>query len=454
MPWFFVSVLAVIAVFAAIGSRASCKVASASDYAVAGHRAGPTAIAGVIMGALVAGGSTVGTVQLAYDVGLSAWWFTLGSGIACAILGAFFARRARSSEMSTLTEIMERSYGKPVASLTMLSAMLGTLLSVVTQFMAGCALLMTILPISRVVATLLLSLLILAFIFGGGLKSYGAVGTAKTALLYALLAAGCIRCMTMGQGIGEIVSSFSFDPWLNIFGSGVGNGLGACGSLVTGVLCTQIYMQAVFSARSERDAVRGCTIAAIAIPPVGLMCIWIGLAMRNAGVEIDPVQALPYFLNEYFHPAIGGIFWAGLAVTVIGGASGLCLGVATNIAIDIAPRVLKIEKNDRRVLVISRCAVLATVASCAAVSLAAAGAHILNVSYIAVGLRGAGMVIPLIAALVRPGLISKRGALASSSAGIVVMLAAWAFTDAEPMFCGLTASASAAAVSILLDRRK
>ncbi|MBQ2218175.1 MAG: sodium:solute symporter family protein, partial [Firmicutes bacterium] len=43
-------------------------------------------VAGVIIGTLVGGSSTVGTAQLAYTYGLSAWWFTLGAGISCLVL--------------------------------------------------------------------------------------------------------------------------------------------------------------------------------------------------------------------------------------------------------------------------------------------------------------------------------------------------------------------------------
>ena len=43
-------------------------------------------VAGIIIGTLVGGSSTIGTAQLAYHYGLSAWWFTLGAGIACLIL--------------------------------------------------------------------------------------------------------------------------------------------------------------------------------------------------------------------------------------------------------------------------------------------------------------------------------------------------------------------------------
>ena len=51
-----------------------------------GGKIGFGVVAGLIMGTLVGGSSTVGTAQLAYNYGMSAWWFTLGGGIACLVL--------------------------------------------------------------------------------------------------------------------------------------------------------------------------------------------------------------------------------------------------------------------------------------------------------------------------------------------------------------------------------
>ena len=44
----------------------------------------------VIIGTLVGGVSTIGTVQSAYNNGISAWIFTLGSGVSCFYPGLFF----------------------------------------------------------------------------------------------------------------------------------------------------------------------------------------------------------------------------------------------------------------------------------------------------------------------------------------------------------------------------
>ena len=64
------------------GIYSARSVKSAEGYSLGGRSAGVPLVAGSIAGTVVGGGATVGTAQLAYSMGLSAWWFTLGSGIA------------------------------------------------------------------------------------------------------------------------------------------------------------------------------------------------------------------------------------------------------------------------------------------------------------------------------------------------------------------------------------
>jgi SSS family solute:Na+ symporter len=287
--------------------------------------------------------------------------------------------------------------------------------------------------------------MIAAFIFSGGIKSYAAVGNAKTIALYLLLAVCCARAVTDGYTASALLSSLPPVPWFSLFGFGVGKALGACISLIVGIVCTQIYVQAVFSASGEREARTGCLISALLIPPIGLMGTWLGLSLRAAGVEIEPAQALPYFILNSFHPAVGGALWAFLAIAVIGGASGLCLGVATNVSMDVYLRFARIDRGDIRALWASRVSVLLAVAASAALGVLFEGALILHLSYIGMGLRGAAMFVPMSAAILRPGLISREAAFASSFSGLAAMLATWALLpNIEPLFMGMLVSAIAA----------
>ena len=60
-----------------------------------GNKIGFGIAAGLIMGTLVGGTSTVGTAQLAYNFGMTAWWFTLGGGLGCLVLALIYVKPLR-----------------------------------------------------------------------------------------------------------------------------------------------------------------------------------------------------------------------------------------------------------------------------------------------------------------------------------------------------------------------
>ena len=84
------------------GIYAGRKIKSADDYALGGRSAGIGMVAGSIIGTIVGGAATIGTAQLGFQLGLTAWWFTLGSGIGFIIMGLFYARPLRNSGLMTI----------------------------------------------------------------------------------------------------------------------------------------------------------------------------------------------------------------------------------------------------------------------------------------------------------------------------------------------------------------
>jgi len=104
-------------------------------------------VAGSIAGTVVGGGATVGTAQLAYTVGISAWWFTLGSGIAFILMGLFYARPLRAAGLTTIPEVLTAHYGKSAGTIASLVASAGILLSAVASSLPGIGILSAVLRI-------------------------------------------------------------------------------------------------------------------------------------------------------------------------------------------------------------------------------------------------------------------------------------------------------------------
>lgn len=453
MTIFAASAILMMAVFIVAGIWFGRKSMSSSDYSMAGRKSGTLGVSGILLGSLVGGASTVGTVQMAYQWGLSAWWFTLGGGLGCLVMGIWFAAPLRRSGMETIPGFISLSYGRTSGNVAVLASVTGTFISIVAQFLSASALLKGVFPASGHVSILLAGVLILSFIFMGGLKSFSAIGVGKITVLYLVLmicAAESVRILFSFRGT---LTSLPLHPFFNIFGQGLGDGLSAGLSLVAGVLCTQIYIQAVFSASSPSTARRGALLSAVIMPPLGILGIIVGMGMRRTGVAIESSTALSHFIASNFSPFAGGLLWGGILITVIGTAAGLTLGVATNLVFDLPLSSLFLNGKERNKTWAIRLAVLLLVISAGITGAAAEGSMILKWSYLSMGLRASGTIFPLTAAVLAPGRISPLMALLSGSAGLLATVL-WPLTKTplQPLFAGLAVSGVFALIGLYCGR--
>jgi SSS family solute:Na+ symporter len=432
----------VLLAFVILGTLAAGGVRSASDYTLAGRKAGSLEVSGILLGALVGGASTVGTVEMAYRWGMAAWWFTLGGGIGCLILGLWFARPLRRTGLTTIPELLEKQYGRGTGIVALAASTLGTFISVVAQFLAGLAMLQGIWPLSDSAAAAGVAMAILGFILLGGLKSYGILGKAKIAFLYLVLVSCAGVAAAKGATLAALWGGLPFHPWFNLLGRGPAIDLNAGLSLVVGVMTTQIYIQAVFAASGEHTARKGALLSAALMPPLGLFAIWVGLDMRIRQPGLVASQVLPRFISQNFPPLLAGCLWSGIAITIIGTAAGLCLGIATNLARDL-PFALGLSRpSDRRLLTLNRATLVVLVFGAALLARLAPGSLILSWSYLSMGLRGAGTFLPFAVALLAPGRLMPRWAFLSSLSGLATVLF-WPLSGlpGDPLLSGLFISA-------------
>ena len=108
----YIGLLFTVALIILVGTISGRKVKNASDFSTGSGKAGTWIVCGAIMGTLVSGQATIGTAQLAFSYGISAWWFTLGSAIGCLILSIAYVIPLRHSGSVTLLEVVSKEYGK------------------------------------------------------------------------------------------------------------------------------------------------------------------------------------------------------------------------------------------------------------------------------------------------------------------------------------------------------
>ncbi len=317
--------------------KQSTKVKSASDFSVADRTLNWTGVSWVIIGTLVGGVSTIGTVQIAYTHGISACIFTFGSSISCFLLGCFFAKALREEGVVTVSEYLGKYFGKQFRYYSSALSSTGMFVHVIGQFLASIAILQSVFGFGDILSVGFTVVLIGVFVVTGGISGAGLIGKIKFYMLYMIMVISAGLALYKGGGLKQIISQLPQNiNMLSFADYGFQPAAIDMFSMVAGVLSTQIYLQAIFSAKDVKHAKNGAFLSAAVIPPIGVMGIVIGLYLRANFPEVaeNAAQALPFFFYQSFPAVIAALFSAGLLLIVLGTGAGLVLGVTTNIYCD------------------------------------------------------------------------------------------------------------------------
>ncbi len=431
--------VAMLAVFG-IGIYSGRKVRTALDFSVSGRRAGSFLVMGTILGTLVGGASTIGTAQLAYIYGFSAWWFTLGGGIGCLIIAIFLVVPMRETHFETIPRFISSSFGTTAGVLAALFVSLGMFINIMPQIFSSTALLSSMFALDLRLAALITVALAIIYVVFGGAWGTGLMGVTKIMLTcFCMIACGAVALVLAG-GPGAIGEFFPAYPWFSLFGRGVNTDLASAFSLMVGVLSSQIYFQGIFCSRDLKAARGGALLSAILAPAIGLGGILVGLFMRMHYPDINPAQALPLFVINYLPAWFAGIVLATLLLAAIGTGAGLTLGVSTMLNRDIFLR-LRPSADDRTILKVFRILIVLVMVTALLVALLVdGGALILSWSYLSLGLRGATVCFPLLAVIFLKGKISPlAGTLAVAAGPSIVILGTALNFSINPLYPGLAA---------------
>ena len=488
-PIHIVGIVLTVGVLVAVSVLSGRKVKDARSFTTGG-RAGSWMVCGAILGTLVGGQSTIGTAQLAFSFGLSAWWFTIGAALGALVLGLVYAGPLRRSGCTTVMEVVRQQYGRRAETVGSILFLVGIFISITSQLLSSSAMITSLFGLPTAAALAVGAALIAALVFFGGIRSAGSGGIIKLILLYISSLAAGIAVWHIGHGltgIHESIATLYTSPQLAAmndiggaedihrrYGTFLARGplkdLGGCLSLTLGVVCTQTYAQAIWSAATTRKARQGALLCAALIPLIGAACTLVGMYMRGhyvtsaelaalqqageqlpdgIGVIENSLQAFPTFILAHLPAWLGGIALGTLLINILGCGSGLVLGAATILTRDVYGNLLALLRRQSRLdaLAQTRLSILLLLVLGAMAAHFMQGSFINDLGFLSLGLRAAALLLPLSAALWLPGRFGPRAVTAAMVAGTVAMLAAGLLgLPADPMYYGLAASALALAV--------
>ncbi|MGN0331638.1 MAG: sodium:solute symporter [Lachnospiraceae bacterium] len=453
----YIGALLVIVLIIGTGVYSGRQVKSAADFD-GGHNGTVGLVTGAIIGTLVGGSSTIGTAQLAYTYGFSAWWFTLGGGIGVLILGLVFAKPLYNSGIKTLPQLFAAEYGEKSSTIVALLNSLGTFLSIVAQILSGVALITAVSSLTSWQGTILTIVLMLAYVLFGGSLGAGLVGIVKTILMYVSVGICGIFAIYISGGLDVFLNNpaLPHDVYFNLIARGATVDLGAGISLLLGVLTTQSYISAIITAKSLKVSRAGAILSAVLIPIIGVAGIFVGMYMRLNYPDIDTKMALPVFILDKMPPLAAGIMLATLLVAVVGTGAGLSLGMSSIFCRDIYKVYINKEAGPEKTLKVTRVIIVVILVVSAIFSCGNLGDLILGWSFMSMGLRGSVAFIPLCTALFMPGKVPPKYAMAAMIAGPVFTLIGKFILPAtiDSLFLGIAVTIIITAVGIAANKNK
>lgn len=460
------------------------KVKDAKTFTTGGH-AGSWMVCGAILGTLVGGQSTIGTAQLAFSFGISAWWFTIGAALGALVLALVYAGPIRRSGCTTLLEIVAKEYGRKAETIGSTLFLIGIFISIMAQVLSSSAMVTSLFHIPLTWAAVISGVLIMLFVLFGGIQSAGAGGIVKLVLLYISCITAGIVVWHLGKGLTginhDIESLYASSPLRQLngltdiesihhrYGSMVARGplkdIGGCLSLMLGVVTTQTYAQGIWSGATTAKARRGGLYCAFLIPLIGAACTLVGMYMRGhyvtaaelsalqaasetlpegIGVIQTSLEAFPAFVLGHLPAWLGGIALGAMLVNIMGCGSGLVLGASTILVRDVYGNLaakLGKAKPAHSQLAQTRLTIAGLLALAVIIALSVKGTFINDLGFLSLGLRAVALLFPLSFALFLPGRFSSRAVGPAMVAGTGVMLLAKSLSlPADPVYYGLAAS--------------
>jgi SSS family solute:Na+ symporter len=434
-----ISIVATLLVVALVGIYSGRKVKNSSDFATAGKKAGWQIVGGTIIGTLVGAASTVATSQMAFVYGFSAWWYTLGSSLACFLLAVIFTKRLWYSNTKTVPEILSKEYGKAANVSLSFMLCLSLFLSVIPQVLALSALLSSMLQIGLILATVLAIVLMIVYVVFGGVWGTGLAGVCKTILIYFSIVIAGFVVMSQAGGFSGFTDNLPDFPYFSMWGRGVSVGIGGFVSAISGVLSSQTYIQAVMSGKSVNASRIGAISCAVLIPPIGFVSVLIGLFMKIHFPDINAASAFPLFILQYMNPWVAGVILATILIAVIGTGAGITLGISTILTNDIYKKIFRPDATDKQILFVSRLFIVLSLAVTFVFTYGNLKSLMLQWTFLSMGLRGTAGFLPLVFALFLQGKVRAKAAVLGMTLGPIGVIF-WKFFGnkaIDPVYLGI-----------------
>jgi SSS family solute:Na+ symporter len=428
------------------------RATSAEDYLVAGRRLGPFMYVGTLSAVVLGGASTIGSVSLGYQYGVSGMWLVFMIGLGIIALGVLLSTRLSRLGVFTVAEMLELRYGAASRLIGALIVAAYALMIAVTSTIAIGTVFNVILGLPPTVAILLAGGVVVLYSVVGGMWSITltdvlqfcimTVGIFLILLPVAISRAGGFSGMREELpgaffGLVSIGGSTIFTYFLLFF---------------FGLMIGQDIWQRVFTARSAAVARWGAVVAGIYCLLYGLAGALVGTAAKVLLPDLRvPDNAFAEVATEVLPAGLLGLVLAAALAAVMSTSSAGLLAASTLLANDVYARF--VSGRDHAGVGVDRLFTLLVGAIVLVISVLVS--DVIGALTVAYDLLVGAIFVPVVGALFWRR-ATGAGALASIVVGgltVVALMVRDGLLANSPIYGGLIASLAAFVVASVLTPR-
>jgi solute:Na+ symporter, SSS family len=410
---------------------------TADDYLVAGRRLGYPMFIGTLSAVVLGGASTVGTMSLGYEHGLSGAALVFMIGLGLIGLGVLLSRRLARAGVYTVPELMAKRYGISARLVSVAIMAAYALMIAVTSTIASGTVFNSLLGVSTTVAILIAGGVVVIYCVTGGMWSLTLTDIIQFAIMtfgiFALLLPFAIaEAGGLGAMADELPASY-FDPtsigWNTIFTYFL--------LFFFGLMIGQDIWQRIFTGRDEKVIRRGTIVAGLYCMLYGIAGALIGAAAKvvlpNLG---NPDETFAAIVEAVLPTGIIGLVLAAALAAIMSTASAALLASSTILANDLLALVRPVANP------LTATRVMTLIVGAAVVGVSLVLNDVVGALTVAYDLLTGALFVPIVL-----GLLWARGtsraavaSIAVSSVVIVALMIISGLYSNDPIIYGLLTS--------------
>ncbi|ENH95819.1 sodium/solute symporter [Gracilibacillus halophilus YIM-C55.5] len=380
-----ISMLVFYAIIYYIGAMMAGKKSNSLSDMIVAKRSIPLGVAMFTMAATWVGGGYInGSAESAFSSGIVWVQAPWGYALSLIIGGIFYARKMRRYEFMTIIDPLEQRFGKKMAGILYIPALLGEL------FWSGAILVAlgttfgTILGIDFTTSIIISAIIAITYTVVGGMWAVAYTDVFQLAIILVGLFVVMPFALSSAGGLGDVWSKyatemgtyanlippmdgFNHDAW----GASFWNWWDYAFLLIFGGIAWQVYFQRVLSAKNEQTAMwlsitAGivCIIAAIPATLIGVIGYSVDWASMGLEAPQNAAMVLPHVLRYLTPGIIGAIGLGALAAAVMSSMDSSILSASSMAAWNVYRPLVKPKATDEDLKkVIKRTIILVGVAT-------------------------------------------------------------------------------------------